>query len=115
MIVAGLLLEESRQESDTGDWLELVRELRREVAELRGAVAALRRANLELLQPVGYWNGLQARAIQRRALLEQQNEHLRGENRRLQPQRFGQKSESASCCWWIGWQRTRPWRRSRRA
>lgn len=92
----GLLLETSRQESDTGDWVELIRELRREVTELRGEVAALRRENLELRQQVGYWKGMHARAIERIAVLEQENEQLRGENRRLQQQLFGQKSEKQS-------------------
>ena len=92
----GLLVEASRQESDTGDWVELIRELRRDVAELRGEVASLRRENLELRQQVGYWKGMHARAIERIAVLEQENEHLRGENRRLQQQLFGQKSERQS-------------------
>ncbi len=92
----GLLVEESRQESDTGDWVQLIRELRREVAGLRGEVASLRRENLELRQQVGYWKGMHARAIERIAVLEQENEQLRGENRRLQQQLFGQKSEKQS-------------------
>jgi transposase len=93
----GLLVEASRQESDTGDWVELIRELRRDVAELRGEVVSLRRENLELRQQVGYWKGMHARAVERIAVLEQENEHLRGENRRLQQQLFGQKSERQSC------------------
>jgi transposase len=93
----GLLAEASRQESDTGDWVELIGALRQEVAELRGEVASLRRENLELRQQVGYWKGMHARAIERIAVLEQENEHLRGENRRLQQQLFGQKSEKQSC------------------
>src|SRR3954468_16749726 len=92
----GLLVEGSRRESDTGDWVELIRELRREVAELRGEVASLRRENLELRQQVGYWKGMHARASERIAVLEQQNEQLCGENRRLQQQLFGQKSEKQS-------------------
>lgn len=92
----GLLVEVSRQESDTGDWVELIRELRREVAELRGEVASLRRENLELRQQVGYWKGMHARAIERIAVLEQENEQLRGENRCLRQQLFGQKSEKQS-------------------
>jgi transposase len=92
----GLLVEASRQESDTGDWVELIRELRREVAELRGEVTSLRRENLELRQQVGFWKGMHARAIERIAVLERENEQLRGENRRLQQQLFGQKSEKQS-------------------
>jgi transposase len=92
----GLLLEESRPAADTGEWVELIREFRQEVAELRGEVASLRRENLELRQQVGYWKGMHARAIERIAALELENEHLRGENRRLQQQLFGQKSEKQS-------------------
>jgi transposase len=92
----GLLVEVSRPESGLGDWVHLIRELRQEVAELRGEVASLRRENLELRQQVGYWKGMHARAVERIAVLEQENEHLRGENRRLQQQLFGQKSEKQS-------------------
>src|SRR5215831_5250200 len=92
----GLLLEASRQESGPGDWAELIRELRQEVAGLRSEVASLRRENLELRQQVGYWKGMHARAVERIAVLEQENEQLRGENRRLQQQLFGQKSEKQS-------------------
>ena len=92
----GLIVEASRQESDASDWVELIRELRREVAEVRGEVASLRRENLELRQQVGYWKGMHARALERIAVLEQENEQLRGANRRLQQQLFGQKSEKQS-------------------
>ena len=89
----GLLLEERRKEPDSGDWIECFRELRLEMTQLCGEVAALRRENLELRQQVGYWKGMHARALERIAVLEQENEHLRGENRRLQQQLFGKKSE----------------------
>ena len=39
---------------------------------------------------------MHARALERIAVLEQENEHLRGENRRLQQQLFGKKSEKQS-------------------
>jgi transposase len=95
-VMDDLLLVERWQDSDTGDWRDLVREFRREVTELRDEVASLRRENLELRQQVGYWKGMHARAIERIAVLEQENEHLRGENRRLQQQLFGQKTEKQS-------------------
>lgn len=93
----GLVLEQSRQENDSGDWMECVRELRSELTQLRDEVGTLRRENLELRQQVGYWKGMHARAIERIAVLEQENELLRGENRRLQQQLFGKKSEKQSC------------------
>ena len=89
----GLLLEERRNEQDSGGWIDCIRELRLEIAQLRSEVATLRRENLELRQQVGYWKGMHARALERIAVLEQENENLRGENRRLQQQLFGKKSE----------------------
>jgi transposase len=70
---------------------ELVRQLRREVLELRQNVDQLRRANAELRQQVGYWKAMHARAVQ----LGSEVEELRGENRTLQVQLFGRKSETA--------------------
>ena len=90
------MLEESRKDLDPGDWIDCIRELRAERAQLRDEVANLRRENLELRQQVGYWKGMHARAVERIAVLEQENEHLRGENRRLQQQLFGKKSEKQS-------------------
>src|SRR5829696_6200306 len=89
----GLVLEDRRTDLDLGDWIDCVRELRAELTQLREEVATLRRENLELRQQVGYWKGMHARALERIAVLEQENEHLRGENRRLQQQLFGKKSE----------------------
>ena len=92
----GILLEEPCQTSELHGWLDLIRELRQEVLQLRAEVAALRRENLELRQQVGYWKSRHADALERIAVLEQENEHLRGENRRLQAQLFGQKTEKQS-------------------
>lgn len=75
---------------------DLICELRREVAELRAEVARLRRENLELRQQAGYWQSRHADAVRRLIVLEQENEHLRGENRKLQAQAFGRKSEKQS-------------------
>src|SRR5215212_8921762 len=68
---------------------ELVRQLGREVLQLR-------RENAELRQQAGYWKAMHARAVQRAELLEAELEQLRGENRTLQGQLFGRKSERAS-------------------
>jgi transposase len=84
---------------DTDDSSELLRELRalrREVGQLRGEVASLRAENFELRQQVGYWKSMHARALERIKVLEQENEHLRGENQRLRDQLFGRKSEKQS-------------------
>src|SRR5215207_8478874 len=81
---------------DPADLSELVRQLRREVLELRQDVNDLRRENAELRQQVGYWKAMHARAVQRAELLVAELEQLRGENRTLQDQHFGRKSETAS-------------------
>lgn len=91
-----ILLEEPCQTSELHGWRDLVREVRQEVAELRAEVASLRRENSELRQQVGYWKSRHADALRRITVLEQENEHLRGENRRLQAQHFGRKSEKQS-------------------
>jgi transposase len=74
----------------------LLAQLSREVAELRAEVARRRRENLELRQQAGYWQSQHADAVRRIAALEQENEHLRGEHRKLQAQAFGRKSEKQS-------------------
>jgi transposase len=70
--------------------------LRQELAELRAEVARLRRENLELRQQAGYWQSRHADAVRRIAALEKENEQLRGENRKLQAEQFGRKSEKQS-------------------
>ncbi len=77
--------------------LQLMAQLRQEVTELRAEVAGLRRENLELRQQAGYWKGMHAQACRRIAELETAVEHLHGENRKLQTQAFGRKSEKQSC------------------
>src|ERR1700737_3558544 len=74
----------------------LVTRLLAEVDQLRAEVAGLRRENLELRQQVGYWRSRHADAVRRIAALEQENEHLQGENRKLQAERFGRRSEKHS-------------------
>lgn len=67
-----------------------------EVDQLRAEVSHLRRENLELRQQVGYWRSRHTDAVQRVAALEQENEQLRGEIRKLQAERFGRRSEKQS-------------------
>jgi transposase len=81
---------------EPADLSELVRQLRHEVLELRQDVGQLRRENAELRQQVGYWKAMHARAVQRAEQHEAELEQLRGENRKLQDQLFGRKSETAS-------------------
>jgi transposase len=96
----GMLVEYPRRAEVTPDLMALVAQLSREVAELRvevprlrGEVARLQRENLELRQQVGYWKGMHAQALRRLEDLQREVEHLGGENKKLQAQLFGQKSE----------------------
>src|SRR5437660_3397505 len=74
----------------------LVTRLLAEVDQLRAEVTGLRRENLELRQQAGYWQSRHADALRRIAALEQENEQLRGEVRKLQAERFGRRSEKQS-------------------
>ena len=78
------------------DLTALVSRLLAEVTQLRAEVAVLRRANLELRQQAGYWQSRHADAVRRIGTLEQENEQLRGEVRKLQAERFGRRSEKQS-------------------
>src|SRR6202043_340974 len=53
----------------------------------------LQRENYELRQQAGYWKGVHAKAVERLAALQQEVEHLRGDNCKLQDRGFGRKSE----------------------
>jgi transposase len=75
---------------------DLVQQWRQEMADLRQEVADLRRANLELRQQAGYWKAMHAQAVQRVQQLEADVEHLQGQNRQLQSQLFGRKSEKSA-------------------
>jgi transposase len=75
------------------DLAPLVVRLLAEVDQLRAEVARLRRDNLQLRQQAGYWQSRHVDAVRRIAALEQANEHLRGENRKLQAERFERRSE----------------------
>jgi transposase len=78
------------------DLAPLVVRLLAEVDQLRTDVAHVRRENLELRQQAGYWRSRHADAVQRVAVLEQENEELRGEIRKLRAERFGRRSEKQS-------------------
>jgi transposase len=92
----GLLLKPDSDTDNPTSVVPLLAQLRQEVVVLRAEVAGLRRENLELRQQAGYWQSRHADAVRRLAALEQANEHFRGENRKLQAQAFGRKSEKQS-------------------
>lgn len=82
--------------SELADLSDLVLELRREVRERRQEIVDLRLDNFDLRKEVGYWKSMHARAVERERKLEAEVEQLRGENRKLQDQFFGRKSEKSS-------------------
>src|SRR6266478_3854433 len=92
----GVLLTSRKTGPADADLAALVTRLLAEVDQLRAEVATLRRENLELRQQAGYWQSRHADAVRRIAALEQENEQLRGENRKLQAERFGRRSEKQS-------------------
>ena len=61
--------------------------------QLRADMAQLRRENLQWRQQAGYWQSRHADALRRLASVQQENEQLRGEIRKLQAERFGRRSE----------------------
>jgi transposase len=92
----GVLLTPLESGPADADLAALVTRLLAEVDQLRAEVAGLRRDNLELRQQAGYWQSRHADAVRRLAALEEENEQLRGENRKLQAERFGRRSEKQS-------------------
>ena len=92
----GTLLETLESVPLNADLASLVVRLLAEVDQLRAEVAGLRRENLELRQQVGYWRSRHADAVRRIGALEQENDQLRGENRKLQAERFGRRCEKQS-------------------
>src|SRR5437660_6280375 len=92
----GVLLTPLESGVAGADLAALVARLLAEVDQLRAEVGGLRRENLELRQQAGYWRSRHSDAVQRIAALEQENEQLRGEVRKLQAVRFGRRSEKQS-------------------
>src|SRR5947209_12183144 len=91
--MAALLLQPRRIEPDPGERSPILDRLWSELSQLRAEVETLRRDNLELRQQAAYRKSMHARALERLTVLEQDNEHLRGEVTRLDAQLFGPKSE----------------------
>src|SRR6516225_7998090 len=92
----GKLLETLDAVPANADLAVVVVRLLAEVDQLRAEVAGLRRDNLVLRQQAGYWRSRHADAVRRIAALEQDNEQLCGEIRKLQAERFGRRSEKQS-------------------
>jgi transposase len=92
----GTLLQPLESVSTAANLAPLVSRLLAEVDQLRAEVAGLRRENLELRQQAGYWQSRHTAAVRRLATLEQKNEHLGAEIRKLQAERFGRRSEKQS-------------------
>jgi transposase len=92
----GVLLESPLSSEYQPELAVLVRQLLSEVAELRAEVVRLRGENLELRQQAGYWKSRHADAVRRIAALQQEIDLLQGENRKLQAERFGRRSEKQS-------------------
>src|SRR5438552_2582951 len=92
----GVLLTTLEAAPADANLARVVTQLLAEVDQLRAEVAGLRRENLELRQQVGYWRSRHVDAVRRVAALEQENELLRGEIRKLQAERFGRRSEKQS-------------------
>ena len=76
--------------------LEILAQLRLEVAQLRGEVARLRVENLELRQQVGYWKAMHTAATERLEAVREELDQVRGENRQLKADLFGRRSETTS-------------------
>src|ERR1700704_5923394 len=92
----GVLLTSVQAIPADADLAPLVVRLWAEVDQLRAEVATVRRENLALRQQAGYWQSRHADAVRRVAALEQENEQLRGEIRKLQAESFGRRSEKQS-------------------
>src|ERR1700678_4504573 len=91
----GMLLVPAR-DSGQADVPDSMAQLRQEMAELRQEVVGLRRENSALRQEAGYWKAMHAHAVRRLDDLKIEVERLQGENRQLQNQLFGRKSEKSS-------------------
>jgi transposase len=92
----GVLFSPLEAATAGADLTALVTRLLAEVDQLRAEVAGLRRENLEWRMQAGYWRSRHADAVRRIAALEQENEQLRGEVRKLQAEHFGRRSEKES-------------------
>jgi hypothetical protein len=86
-IMAGVLSPPLEVAPAAADLTGLVTRLLAEVDQLRAEVADLRRENLQLRQQAGYWRSRHADTVGRIAALEQENNQLRGEIRKLQAER----------------------------
>jgi transposase len=92
----GQLTEVCCPEHSSTEWVTLLVDLRQDVAALRNRVDHLERENLQLRQQAGYWQSRHRDGLRRIGELEQQVEQLQGENRQLQADLLGRRSETTS-------------------
>ncbi len=76
--------------------LEILAQLRLEVAQLRGEVVPLRVEDLELRQQVGYFKAMHTAATERLETVREELDQVRGENRQLKADLFGRRSQTTS-------------------
>src|SRR3954453_22660192 len=95
-VMDGQLVQVCGPSDSASALIALVKDLRQEVAGLRADVQALERENLELRQQVGYWKSRHRDAVCRIGEVEQQVVQLQGENRQLQTDLFGRRSETTA-------------------
>jgi transposase len=74
-------------------WESAIAQLSQRLAEVEVRCEQLQRENYELRQQAGYWKSRHGDAVTRIAELEQNQALLQGENRKLQADLFGRKSE----------------------
>src|SRR5215213_9753557 len=94
VVMDGQLVQVCGPSDSVSELIDLVKDLRQEVAQLRAEVQVLQRENLELRQQAGYWKSRHRDALARITALEQTVEHLEGEKRQLQADLFGRPSET---------------------
>jgi transposase len=96
LAVDGQLTEVCCPEQSSTEWVNLLEDLRHDVAALRSRVDHLERENLGLRQQAGYWQSRHRDALRRIGELEQQVEHLQCEKRQVQAHLFGRRSETTA-------------------
>jgi len=74
----------------------IIETLRQQLAEQDAELKSVKRENAILRRDAGYWKSCYQSALKRNAILKQKIKLLRGQNRQLQDQLFGTKTEKQS-------------------